>query len=111
MTGEPNDKESTPPEKLLIDKPSDFQFHAAYLAYSEVFDKTSSIEVKKALNESITALQQNQIDYATFYSNISQHRAMTGSQNRYDRTFIKTQRKKEWRLQAQKHERNKRHRK
>ncbi len=111
MTEESNNTESTPPEKLSVDKPSDFQFHAAYLAYSEVFDRTSSAEVKKALNENITALQENQINYTDFYSNINRYRAMTGSQNLYSRAFIKTQRKKDWRREAQKHVRNRRHRK
>ena len=101
----------TPPEKLLIDNPSDFQFHAAYLAYSETYDKITKIETKKQLNQNITALQQNQIDYPTFYSNINQYRAETRSSNHYGRALIKTQKKREWRRKSQKRERNKRHRK
>lgn len=102
MIEEPDSDESVSPEKLLIDNPSDFQFHAAYLAYSET---------RKQLNQNITALQQNQIDYPTFYKNINQYRAQDSTQHRYGRTFVKTQRKREWRRKSQKRERNKRHKK
>lgn len=109
MTEEPN-KEAAPPEKLLIDDPSDFQFHVAFTAYSEAFDKTTSPESRKQLNQNISALQQKQIDYQTFYRNISQYRGEDGSQYRHGRPFIETQRKKDWRREAQKQERIKRHR-
>ena len=49
---EPTETRETQTEettKLLIDKPSDFKFHAAYLAYSETWDKLSSQEIKKEL--------------------------------------------------------------
>jgi len=99
------------PEKLLIDDASNFQFHAAYLTYSEAFDKADT-EAKKHLNESIVALQQNQIDCPTFYRNISQYRSENGPGSRpYGRFMIKTQRKRDWRRQAQKHERIERHKK
>ncbi|MDH5782954.1 MAG: hypothetical protein OEZ35_04735 [Candidatus Bathyarchaeota archaeon] len=111
MTVESNNNESTPPEKLLVDNPSDFQFHAAYLAYSDTFDKTDNPEIKKQLNQNITSLQQNHIDYPTFYKNMNQYRAEASPQHRYCRTLIRTQRKREWRRKAQKRERNKRHKK
>jgi len=100
---------ATAMEKLFIDNPSDFQFHAAYLAYSNAFDRTTSIEIKKQLNQNIIAVQQNQIDYATFYRNIAQYRALDGTQHRFGRTFMKTQKKSDWRREMQKRERNKRH--
>jgi len=100
------------PEKLLIDDPSNFQFHAAYLTYSEAFDKTADPEGKKQLNENIMALQQNKVDCPTFYRNISRYREESGSGPRpYGRLMIKTQRKREWRKQTQKHERIQRHKK
>ncbi|UCE95515.1 MAG: hypothetical protein JSV51_07265 [Candidatus Bathyarchaeota archaeon] len=111
MTEESNGSESTSPEKLSIDNLSDFQFHAAYLAYSETFDKVGDPETKSQLNQNITALQQNQIDYSTFYNNISKYRLEANSQQRRNRPTIRTQRKREWRRKAQKRERNKRHRK
>ena len=109
MTEESDNNESASPEKLLIDNPSDFQFHAAYLTYSNTYDKTANPEIKKQLNKNIRALQQNQIDYSTFYRNISQYRTEDGSQHNYGRTLIKTQKKREWRRKTQKHERIERH--
>lgn len=111
MDEESGKNESPPPEKLLIDKPSDFQFHAAYVAYSDTYDRATMPETKKQLNESLLALQNNQIDYSTFYRNINQYRDGDGSSRRLFRTSIKTQRKREWRRKEQKRERIKRHRK
>jgi hypothetical protein len=110
MIEEPGVNESTSPEKLLIDNPSDFQFHAAYLTYSSTYDKATSPETRKQLNQNIRALQKNEIDYLTFYRNISQYRT-EDTQRDYGRTFIKTQRKREWRRKTQKHERIERHKK
>lgn len=109
MIEEPGAKESAPPEKLLIDNPSDFLFHAAYLTYSTTYDKATSAETKKQLNQNITALQKNEIDCATFYRNISQYRTEE-TQQYHGRTLIKTQKKREWRRKTQKHERIERHR-
>jgi hypothetical protein len=111
MSEESGKSESALPEKLLIDNPSDFQFHAAYLAYSDAFEKSSSSEAKKQLNQNITGLQQGQIDYSTFYRNIDQYRTATGFQQNYSRTIIRTQKKREWRRTTQKQERIKRHKK
>jgi len=46
MTEESDTKESTSPEKLLIDNLSDFRFHAAYFTYSDIYDKIGSVEPK-----------------------------------------------------------------
>ena len=110
MTEETDNSEPTPLEKLLIDNPSDFQFHAAYVTYSSTYDKTTNPETKKQLNENIRALQQNQLDYSTFYRSISQYRTEE-SQHNYGRALIKTQRKREWRRKTQRHERIERHKK
>jgi hypothetical protein len=111
MTEESDNKESTLLEKLLIDNPSDFQFHAAYLTYSEIYEKAANPEIRKQLNQNITALQQNQIDCPTFYRNIDQYRIEGSFQPNYGRAIIKTQKKREWRRKTQKHERISRHRK
>lgn len=112
MTEEPETGKPIPPEKLLIDNPSNFLFHAAYVAYSEAFDKTADAEGKRQLNESIMSLQQNRIDCPTFYRNISHYRSEGGSEPRtHGRLMIKTQRKRDWRRQTQKHERIQRHKK
>ncbi len=97
------------PEKLSIDDPSSFRFHAAYIAYSDAFDNVADSEIKKRLNESIAALRQDEIDYSTFYDRISKYRE--GASHHFDKTRIKTQKKREWRRKSQKRERNKRHRK
>lgn len=111
MTNEPEKNESTSPEKLSIDNPSNFQFHAAYLTYSNIFDRITNPESRKQLNQNITALQQNQIDYTTFYRNIGQYRTEESSQHNYGRALIKTQKKREWRRKTQRHERIERHKK
>ncbi|MCK4933741.1 hypothetical protein KAS06_03635 [Candidatus Bathyarchaeota archaeon] len=109
MTEESESTESASLEKLSIDNPSEFQFHAAYIAYSDAFDNTEKPETREQLNDSIKALQQKQMDYSTFYQTISQYR--TEPDQRFRRSSIKTQRKREWRRKAQRRERNKRHKK
>jgi hypothetical protein len=111
MIGESDNKESTSPEKLLIDNPSNFQFHAAYLTYFDIYDETTNPETRKQLNQNITALQKSQIDYPTFYENADQFRREDVYQRNYGRASIRTQKKREWRRKTQKHERIKRHKK
>ena len=111
MIEETDKKEAISPEKLMIDNPSDFQFHAAYLAYAETYDKTTESEARKELNQSIEALKLNQIDYPTFYRNLDQYRAGTSQSQSYGRFYVKTQRKREWRRATQKNERIRRHKK
>jgi hypothetical protein len=109
MAGESESKESVSPEKLLIDNPSNFQFHAAYVAYSDVFDRVVDVEARKQLNQNITELQQNQIDCQTFYEKIGRFRGEDPNLRSYGRAFIKTQKKREWRRKTQKHDRIERH--
>jgi hypothetical protein len=109
MTEEPNKQEPSSPEKLLIDEPTNFQFHAAYLVYSEIFDNTTETEVKKELNMNIEALKQNKISCETFYEHIARHRKMAATQQL--RFSLQTQRKRDWRRKAQRQERIKRHKK
>ena len=111
MTEESENKEAPSPEKLSIDDPSNFQFHVAYLTYSDIYDKITNPETKKQLNQSIVALQQNQMDYPAFYESIDQFRGGESTQHGYGRGFIKTQKKREWRRKTQRHERIERHRK
>jgi hypothetical protein len=110
MTEEPNKQEQPAPEKLLIDEPSNFQFHAAFLVYSDLFDQATSVEIKKELNGYIEALKQNQIDLETFYRIVAHHRKMTAPP-RQERFALQTQRKKDWRIKEQRQERFKRHKK
>ena len=110
MTEEPNKQEQPAPEKLLFDEPSNFQFHAAYIVYSELFDQAASPEVKKELNGQIESLKQNQIDLETFYRNIAHHRKMV-LPPRQERFALQTQRKKDWRIREQRQDRFRRHKK
>jgi hypothetical protein len=110
MTEEPNKNETSPPEKLLIDEPTNFLFHAAYMVYSELFDNATDPEAKADLNRNIEALKQNRIDCETFYRNIAHHRKM-GQSPYHDRFSLQTQRKRDWRKKAQRQDRIKRHKK
>jgi len=117
MTQEPNiNQESNSTNatvpKLSIDNPSDFRFHAAYLTYSQAWDKASSPEVKTKLNEIISALSKSKIDYETFYQQISQYRAEFNPEHYSGggRLFIETQKKKDWRRMQERDARNARHR-
>jgi hypothetical protein len=109
MSEEPN-KNNIVASKLLIDKPSDFRFHAAYLAYSEAWDKTTSQETRSKLNEIIESLSKSEIDYQNFYEKINQYRMNFRPERARSRTYIETQRKREWRRKSAKSARNARHR-
>jgi hypothetical protein len=110
MTEEPNKSETPPPEKLLIDDPMNFPFHAAYVVYSELFDNITNIDTRADLNRNIEALKDNRIDPETFYRNIAHHRKM-GPNQRQERFSLQTQRKRDWRKKAQRQDRIKRHKK
>jgi hypothetical protein len=122
MTNEPNTEEkpttenTQPPSKLLIDRPTDFRFHAAYLIYSSAWDKTSSNDIKLKLNNAIEALSNDKIDYESFYREVNQYRAefnpehFEGGRTRGGSMgFIETQRKRDWRQREEKARRNARH--
>jgi len=99
-----------PVTKQLIDRPSDFRFHAAYIVYSDAWDRSSTPDAKQKLNEAINALSEDKIDYETFYRQVSQYRGQHGpEQFGGSRTFIETQRKKDWRKREERASRNKRH--
>jgi hypothetical protein len=108
MTEQPNQNQ-TIPEKLQIDDPSNFQFHAAYTVYEETFDKTSSSSAKEELNELIEDLKENKVDFETFYRNVAPLRKLDVP--RQERFSMQTQRKKDWRKKTQRQDRIKRHKK
>jgi hypothetical protein len=115
MTEQPNKEPNSnnPPtskiEKLLIDDPQHFQFHAAYLVYSETFDKVNDA-AKQELNQNLEDLKSNKINYETNYVNISRHRHLEVPRQGGKFT-VATQRKKDWRKKTQRQERIKRHKK
>jgi len=102
-----NEEEST---KLMIDRPSDFRFHAAYLAYSETWDKTMSQETKKELNEIMSLLSKEEISYSSFYKRLDEHRRQSSTHYDFPRQRIETQRKRDWRKRQNKDLRNARYR-
>ena len=114
MTQQPNEQNNntqptSPTEKLLIDDPSHFQFHAAYVVYSDTFDAAADAQAKRELNQNLEDLKANKIDYETFYVNISHYRKL--DMPRQERFSMQTQRKKDWRKKTQRQERIKRHKK
>jgi len=114
MTQEPERQanESAAVTKLMIDRPSDFKFHAAYLAYSQAWDKTALQETKTKLNEIISSLSKEEMDYESFYEKMSQYiEGGSGSKHyAYTRDIIETQRKRDWRKREERAARNARHR-
>jgi hypothetical protein len=111
MSQEPENNNSKPVEKLLIDNASDFRFHAAYLAYSETWDKASSADARAQLNGMIVSLSRGEIDAETFYIQLNQYRRGGGGQDGYGgRLRIETSRKRDWRKREAKSARESRHR-
>jgi len=113
MSVQPNESNTNRPqiEKLLIDNSLTFQFHAAYLVYSEAFDRVGDDAAKKELNQNIEDLKSNKIDYQTFYVNISRYRKLDPLSRQGEKYIVATQRKKDWRMKTQRQERIKRHKK
>lgn len=111
MTEQPTNNQEPTPQKLQIDDLTNFQFHAAYLVYSEVFDNTRGADAKKDLNINIEDLKENKINPETFYQNIARYRGDVVSERRHDRLTVATQRKRDWRMKSQKQERIRRHKK
>ena len=109
MTEQPNEKNQPVPEKLQIDDPSNFQFHAAYGVYSEAFDRTSDGESKEDLNQLVLDLKDNKMSYETFYRDVAPFRKIDVP--RQERFTMQTQRKKDWRKKTQRQDRIKRHKK
>jgi len=97
------------PTMLSIDKPSDFKFHAAYLAYSETWDKTSSTNTRKELNSLLTSLSKDEISYSEFYRTLDDYRRQGSKHYEFARDKIETQRKRDWRQKQTRSERNQRH--
>ncbi len=106
MTEQPNMQSV---EKLLIDNPMNFPFHAAYLVYEEAFNKARDSQAKAELNQIILDLSEGKIDTESFYMNVSRFRKVDVP--RQERFSMQTQRKKDWRKKEQRQDRIKRHKK
>ena len=97
--------------KLLIDKPSDFKFHAAYLAYSKTWDKIATSGTRAELNDILVALSKEEMAYTSFYRTLDEYRRRGSKHYEFSRDRIETQRKRDWRKKQNKQERNSRYRK
>jgi len=107
------EKEKTQGErvsKLMIDKPSDFVFHAAYMAYSKTWDETPSEEDRTKLNTIMLSLSEGKGDQSSFYSQLSQFRKDFNSGFRVS-SKIRSERKSDWRKREQKRARMSRYKK
>jgi hypothetical protein len=109
MTEQPHEKNAQAPEKLEIDDPENFQFHAAYSVYVDAFDRTSDGETRADLNQLILDLKDVKMDYAAFYREVAPFRKIDVP--RQERFTMQTQRKKDWRKKTQRQDRIKRHKK
>ena len=109
MTEQPNENNQSQIQKLLIDNPENFQFHAAYVVYEEAFDKARDNQAKIELNKNLQDLSEGKIDNETFYGNVSRFRKLDVP--RQERFSMQTQRKKDWRKKEQRQDRIKRHKK
>jgi len=109
MTEQPNQNDQPQAQKLLIDDPVNFQFHAAYLVYADAFDKAHDEQARTELNQNIQNLCESKISPETFYMNVSRFRKLDVP--RQERFSMQTQRKKDWRRKEQRQDRIKRHKK
>ncbi len=110
MTEEQRLRSNEKVTKLMIDRPSDFRFHVAYLAYSETWDRTTSEEEKTKLNEITSSLSDGEISYSDFYERLDQFRRPGSKHYAFSRERIRTQRKRDWRKKRTKNMRDARHR-
>lgn len=95
--------------KLKIDKPSDFKFHAAYLAYSKTWDKMKSSDIKAELNDILVSLSKDEMEYEDFYKVLDDYRRQGSKHYEFSRQRIETQRKRDWRQKQTRSQRNQRH--
>lgn len=105
----PQQEETQESTKLLIDKPSDFKFHAAYMAYSDTWDKISSANMRNELNDMLESLSKDQMDYSDFYKTLDDYRNRGSKHYAFAREKIETQRKRDWRQKQTRSQRNQRH--
>lgn len=95
--------------KLSIDKPSDFKFHAAYLAYSKTWDKIGSSRTRNELNDILESLVKDEMSYSDFYRTLDDYRRQGSRHYEFSRDRIETQRKRDWRQKQTRSQRNQRH--
>ena len=108
-TQQPNEPQTEQVDKLSIDKPSDFKFHAAYLAYSKTWDKVKSSNTKEEINAILVDLSKDKLEYGKFYKMLDEFRRQGSKHYEFSRQRIDTQRKRDWRQKQNRSQRNQRH--
>ena len=102
--------EEQAPEKLVFSDKTDFKYIAAYEAYSKAFDAVTDAAVKVSLNEALTKLHDDKMDYNLFYNTINQHIQGADKGGSFRRARIEGQRKQEYAKDERKRGRNERYR-
>jgi hypothetical protein len=102
--------EEQAPEKIVYNDKPDFKFMAAYEAYVKAFDSVTDPAVKAALNDALTKLHDDKMDYNFFYSTINQHIQGSDKGGSFRRARIEGQRKREYEKDERKRGRNERYR-
>ena len=95
---------------LLIDDPSNFSFHAAYMAYSAAWKNTPDEDARRKLNEIMQSLVERKDGYSVFYEKILQYRKKDSTSVSSRRRFT-AKKKRAWRKSQAKQLRISRHKK
>jgi len=102
--------EEQAPEKIVYSDKPDFKFMAAYEAYGKAFDGATDVAAKGALNDAITKLHDDKMDYSFFYSTINQYIQGADKGSSFRRARIEGVRKQEYAKDERKRGRDERYR-
>jgi hypothetical protein len=102
--------EEQAPEKIVYSDKNDFKFMAAYESYSKAFDGAADASVKVSLNDAITKLHDDKMDFSLFYGTINQYIQGADKGSSFRRARIEGQRKQEYAKDERKRGRNERYR-
>jgi len=105
-----NENTSEKVEKLNIDDPTNFSFHAAFMTYSKAWAENSDKTARLELNKIMTSLAENELSYSSFYREIGQYRK-DEAPHHARRARFKAKKKRDWRRSQAKRIRISRHKK
>ncbi|MCW4015573.1 MAG: hypothetical protein NWF06_04315 [Candidatus Bathyarchaeota archaeon] len=108
-TQQPEETQTEEITKLPNNKPSDFKFQAAYLAYSKTWDTLDTSETRAEVNDILVALSNDEMSYSSFYQELDDYRNRGSKHYEFSRERIETQRKRDWRQKQTRSQRNQRH--
>ena len=95
-------------DKLSFDK-EDFKFVAAYNVYSSKFEEADDPGKQAYLNELISKLEAEEIEYPSYYRLIAETDGDSGRRYQYHRVRVEGSRKFAYRRSQQEKDRIKRH--